>query len=83
MPRTAVTHEELRDRFEAPEEYVGHNVLDPEGRRIGCVEGVFRNARDEPEYIKVRLGFFGVRSVLIPVAGSVLAESEQRALLLE
>ncbi len=46
MPRTAVTHEELRDRFEAPEEYVGHKVLDPEGRRIGCVEGIFTNARD-------------------------------------
>jgi hypothetical protein len=83
MAHTVVTHNELRDRFDAPERYVGYKVLDPEGRSIGRVEVIFTNARDEPEYVNVRLGFFGLRSVLIPVAGSVLVEREQRALIFE
>jgi hypothetical protein len=54
MPRTTVTRGELRARFEAPEKYVGYEVLDPEGRRIGRAKGILTNPGDEPEYVKVR-----------------------------
>jgi hypothetical protein len=83
MSNTTVTREELYYQFEAPDKYVGYKVLDPEGRRVGRVDKIFTNARDEPEYVRVRVGFFGLRAVLIPVAGFVLVEREQRALILE
>ncbi len=54
-------------RFETPEEYVGYEILDPEGRKIGRAKEVFTNAHGEPEYVRVRIGLLGMRSVLIPV----------------
>lgn len=46
MAHTAVTHNELRDGFDAPEKYVGYKVLDPEARSVGRVEVIFTNVRD-------------------------------------
>ena len=37
------------------------------GQKIGIVERVFANPDGEPVYIRVRIGFFGMRAVLIPV----------------
>jgi hypothetical protein len=37
------------------------------GQKIGIAESVFVNSDDEPEYIRVRIGLFGMRAVLIPV----------------
>lgn len=39
-------------------EYADYVVLDPAGRKIGHVKESFTNARGEPEYILMRVGFF-------------------------
>lgn len=69
-------------RFETPEEYVGYEILDPEGRKIGRAKEVFANAHCEPEYVRVRIGLLGVRSVLIPV-GFFIVDEEWRTLKLQ
>ena len=68
-------------RFEAPVEYVGYELHDPLGKKIGSVQERFLNDNDEPEYIKVKMGFLGSRSVLIPVE-SVAVNEERRFLIL-
>lgn len=72
----------LRDRFARPEEYVGYRVRDPLGQKVGSVERLFVNDRGEPEYIRVKIGLFGLKSVLLPVEG-VAVEEERRVLLLK
>ena len=57
-------------------------MRDPRGRRIGRAERLFLNESDEPEYILLKLGFFGFKTALIPVQG-VLTDEEQRALVLQ
>jgi hypothetical protein len=61
------THEEHQERFSEPQEWVGYEVHDPLGHKIGRAEQILVNAIDEPEYIKVTMGFFRSKSVLIPV----------------
>jgi hypothetical protein len=66
------THEERRERFLEPQEWVGYEVHDPlghkiGGHKIGRAEQILVNANDEPEYIRVTTGFFRPKSVLIPV----------------
>jgi hypothetical protein len=72
----------LRERFEAPEEYVGYVVCDPLGQKIGKLEKLFVNAHQEPEYVRVTLGFFEFRTALIPVQ-AVAVDEGRRALLLQ
>ena len=57
-------------------------MRDPRGRRIGRAERLFLNQSDEPEYILVKLGFFGFKTALIPVQG-VLTDEERRVLVLQ
>jgi hypothetical protein len=57
-------------------------VRDPRGQRIGRAERLFLNESDEPEYILVKLGFFGFKTALIPVQ-VVLIDEERRALVLQ
>ena len=45
----------------------GYAVYDPLGQKIGRAEKVFVNWNEEPEYVRVRIGLFERRSVLIPV----------------
>ena len=45
----------------------GYAVFDPLGQKIGRAVEVFVNWDGEPGYIRIRLGFFGMKSVLIPV----------------
>jgi PRC-barrel domain len=45
----------------------GYVVYDPVGQKIGRAEEVFANWDGELGYIRIRLGFFGMKSVLIPV----------------
>ncbi len=80
--RTAVDARESRGRFKVPEEYAGYGVYDPEGRRIGSVKELFANASDEPEYVRVKIGLLGLRSVLIPI-GFVAVDDERRTLTLQ
>ena len=67
MTYKTATHEELQERFLEPQDWTGYEVHDPLGQKIGRAEEIFVNANDEPEYIRVKMGFFGPKSVLIPV----------------
>ncbi len=69
-------------RFNAPEEYVGYGVYDPEGRKVGRVKELFANAQGEPEYVRVGISPFGLKRVLIPI-GFVAVDEERRALTLQ
>ncbi len=82
MTYTTTNREALRGRFETPEAYAGYRVLDPEGRKLGTAKKFFVNAHDELEYIRIKLGFFGLRTVLIPVQ-SVAVNEELRSLVLQ
>jgi hypothetical protein len=65
-----------------PKRYAGFTVFDPLGQKIGSAEEVFVNLEGEPEYIRVRTGLFGIKSVLIPVQ-LVETEKQQRTLTLQ
>ncbi len=79
----SITHAaELKDRFEEPEEYAGYELCDPLGQKVGSVEKLFVNSRGEPEYIRVRMGLLGLRSVLLPVE-NVAVDEKRRVLLLK
>ena len=78
---TAANHGKLGNRFETPVEYVGYKLHDPLGKKIGSVQELFLNDNDEPEYIRVKIGFLGSRTVLIPVE-SVAVNEERRFLVL-
>ncbi len=82
MADTAMSRRQLRARLETPETYVGYKVHDPEGRRIGSVKELFTNVYDEPEYLRVRIGLFGLKSFLIPVS-FVAVDEERRTLTLQ
>lgn len=82
MAYTATNARETGNRFEAPEEYVGYDLHDPEGQKIGSVKELFTNAYGEPEYIRTKVGLFGLRSVLIPT-GFVALDKERRTLTLQ
>jgi hypothetical protein len=69
MPEAAI-HAQInvgRARAAATNNGAGYWVYDPVGQKIGIVERVFANPDGEPVYIRVRIGFFGMRAVLIPV----------------
>jgi hypothetical protein len=67
MPHKTAAREELQERLLEPHWWVGYKVYDPLGHKIGRAEEIFANANDEPEYIRVKMGFFRPKSVLIPV----------------
>lgn len=60
----------------------GYSVCDPRGRKIGSVAELFFNDYDEPEYVNLKMGLFGLKTVLIPVT-SVVVNEEQRTLVLQ
>jgi hypothetical protein len=64
---TVADPREFTGRFAAPEEYVGYEVFDTRYRRIGRVAELLVNAGEKLEYVRVRVGWLGLRSVLIPV----------------
>lgn len=71
-----------RERFEAPERYVGYAARDPQGRKIGDLEALHVNERQEPEYVRLRIGFLEFGTVLLP-ARAVAVDEERRALMLQ
>lgn len=81
-PFTALGDTEPGGSIQAPEKYAGYAVCDPRGQKIGRAEEFFVNWSGEPEYIKVKMGFFGFKTVLIPVQ-AVAADEERRALVLQ
>ena len=70
------------DRLETPEEAVGYWVCDPLGQRIGAAEEIFVNEDMEPQYVRVKVGLLGRKSVLIPVV-SVSVDEERRTIALQ
>ena len=74
----AATNRERKEtgRSEASAWCAGHAVLDPEGRKIGVAKEVFATGKGEPEYVRVGVGMFGMKTVLIPV--QLVALDEQR-----
>ncbi len=81
-PYTAVSSKESGGPIGALEEYVGYTVCDPRGQKIGRAEKFFLNGSGEPEYIRVKVGLFGFKTVLIPVQ-TVATDEERRALVLQ
>lgn len=59
--------EQRTDRFTAVEDrYAGYTVYDRDGDKVGKVDDLFVDDGDQPEYIGVKMGFFGTKSTLIP-----------------
>lgn len=52
---------------ELEEKYEGYKVYDNAGEKIGKVDDLFVDEGDREEYIGVKMGFFGMRSTLIPM----------------
>jgi hypothetical protein len=67
--------------FARPEAYAGFRLCDPREKRIGMVEKLFVNWSGEPEHIRVRMGFFGFMSILLPVQ-DVAVDKQRRILVL-
>ena len=70
------------ERFETPQQCAGYWVSDPRGRKIGRLKRLFLNGSGGPEYAEVKVGFFGLKRVLIPVQ-TVSVDAERRFLVLE
>lgn len=64
---TQTTHRGFEGLSGTPAAYVGYEVLDPMGHKIGSAEKLFFNANGGVEYIRVRIGLLFNRLVLIPV----------------
>jgi hypothetical protein len=78
----AAVGSKLSQRFAGPEEYAGFWLCDPREKRIGMVEKLFVNWSGEPEYIRVSVGFFGFKSILLPVQ-EVAVDEQRRILVLQ
>ncbi len=75
--------DERTDRFTAVEDqYAGYTVYDRDGDKIGKVDDLFLDESDTPEYVGVKMGFFGLSSTLVPM-DAVRADEGERALYVE
>jgi sporulation protein YlmC with PRC-barrel domain len=52
---------------ELEEKYEDYKVYDNRGEKIGKVDDLFVDESDREEYIGVKMGFFGMKSTLIPM----------------
>jgi len=64
-----------------PKRCAGYTVYDPLGQKIGNAEEVFVNRDGDPEYVRLRVGLFGRKSVLIPVQFAEVDEEGRRLVL--
>ena len=72
--------DERTDRFTAVEDqFAGFTVYDRDGDKIGKVDDLFLDESDNPEYIGVKMGFFGLSSTIVPM-DAVRADESERAL---
>ncbi|MGA4874903.1 PRC-barrel domain-containing protein [Streptomyces lydicamycinicus] len=56
---------------DAPQSLTGLHVVDADGAKVGKVQQVYRDdATNEPEWITVRTGLFGMKETFIPLAGA-------------
>ena len=70
------------ERFEAPTQCAGYGVRDPRGRKIGKLTRLFLNGSGGAEYAEVKVGLFGMKTILIPVQ-TVSVDTERRFFVLE
>ena len=70
------------ERFDEPKQCAGYWVRDPRGRKIGRLKRLFLNGSGGAEYAEVKVGLFGMKTVLIPVQ-TVSADAQRRFLVLE
>ena len=70
------------ERFETPKQCAGYWVRDPRGRKIGKLKRLFLNGSGGAEYAEVKVGLFGMKTVLIPLQ-TVSAGAERGFLVLE
>ncbi len=61
------TEEKSGDQHRGLEAFAGYKVYDDRGEKIGKVDDLFVDERNRPEYIGVKMGFFGLNSTLIPM----------------
>lgn len=80
--RAAVKDARPIERFETPKQCAGYRVRDPLGRKIGRLKRLFLNENGGAEYAEIRVGLFGLKTVLIPVQ-SVTADAEGRYIVLQ
>ncbi len=59
MSYKTATRKEPQERLLEPQEWVGYEVYNPLGQKIGRAEEIFTNANDDPEYVRVKMGFWG------------------------
>ncbi|HYQ83583.1 MAG TPA: PRC-barrel domain-containing protein, partial [Rubrobacter sp.] len=64
---------------ELEEKYEDYKVYDNQGERIGKVDDLFVDESDREEYIGVKMGFFGMKSTLIPM-DLVRVNEEERSI---
>jgi hypothetical protein len=69
-------------RFDEPTQCAGYWVRDPRGRKIGRLKKLFLNGSGGAEYAEVKVGLFGMKTILIPIQ-SVSVDAEQRSLVLD
>jgi hypothetical protein len=70
------------ERFDEPKQCAGYWVRDPRGRKIGRLKRFYLNGSGGAEYAEVKVGIFGMKTILIPVQ-SVSVDAERRFLVLE
>jgi uncharacterized protein (TIGR02271 family) len=72
-----LNREQRTDRFTAVEDrYAGYTVYDRDGGKVGKVDDLFVDESDRPEYIGVKMGFFGTSSTLIPMDIATVDDSQ-------
>ncbi len=70
------------ERFETPKQCAGYRVCDPLERKIGRLKRLYLNESGGAEYAEIKVGLFGLRTILIPVQ-TVTVDAERRFLVLE
>lgn len=72
----------LSEHLEEPQKCLRYKVCDPTGKKIGRVAGFSINEYGEPEGVRVRVGFFKLRCVLIPTM-SIEVDEQRRIVSLQ
>ena len=67
MTQAQAKHRGFERPSGTPEEYVGYEVRDPMGHTIGRAEKPFFSENGGVEYIRLGIGLFSRKLVLIPV----------------
>ena len=70
------------ERFETPKQCAGYRVRDPRGRKVERLKRLYLNGSGGAEYAEVKVGLFGMKTILIPVQ-TVSVDAERRFLVLE